>query len=274
MGRIRNTLELAKVSWRVLMQDRELLWIPVLSMVASLVLLAVLAVPAFAMLDTTSADDSVSPGLAFIGLLAALGMSIIAVFFNGALVGAAHDRMTGGDPTVSSAISTAVSRLGGLVPWALITATVGLVLQAIRERSGALGRIVTGIAGAAWEVVTFLVIPAIVIDGLGAVDGVKRSGALLKRTWGENLAARVGFGLVGFLAALPLLVIVALLVSSGSTALLVVGIVIAVVGFALISVVMTALNAIFQTALYMYATTGETPSAFRGTGLPQTFQTR
>ena len=80
--------------------------------------------------------------------------------------------------------------------------------------------------------------------------------------------------LVGFLAALPLLVIVALLVSSGSTALLVVGIVIAVVGFALISVVMTALNAIFQTALYMYATTGETPSAFRGTGLPQTFQTR
>lgn len=272
MGRIKNTIELAKVSWGVLMKDRELLWIPVLSMLASLGLLIVLAIPAFAMLDTSSADESVNPGIAFIGLLAALGMSMIAVFFNGALVGAAHDRMTGGDPTVSSAISTATSRLGGLVPWALITATVGLILQAIRERSGALGNIVTSIAGAAWEVVTFLVIPSIIIDNLGAVEGVKRSGQLLKTTWGENIAARVGFGLVGFVAALPLLLIVGLLVASGSTVLTVVGIAIAVVGFALISVVMTALNAIFQTALYMYATTGETPADFRGTGLPNSFE--
>ncbi|MCP3938967.1 MAG: hypothetical protein GY708_26775 [Actinomycetia bacterium] len=271
MDRIKNTIELAKVSWQVLMHDRELLWIPVLSMFASLGLLIVLAIPAFAMLDTSSSEESVSPGVAFVGLLAALGLSVIAVFFKGALVAAAHDRMTGGDPTVSNAISRATKHIAGLVPWALLTATVGLILQAIRERSGILGRIVTNIAGAAWEIVTFLVIPAIIIDDMGAIDGVKRSGQLLKRTWGENLAARVGFGLVGFAAAIPLILVVVLLAASGSTALLVVGIAIAVVGFALISVVLTALNAIFQTALYMYATTGETPTAFRGTSLAQSF---
>jgi hypothetical protein len=273
MGRIRNTIELAKVSWSVLMHDKELLWLPVLSMVASLVVILILAIPAFAMLDTSD-TESVNPALAVLGVIAALALSTIAIFFNGALVAAAHDRMTGGDPTVSSAISRATARVGALLPWALLTATVGLVLQAIRERSGFLGKFVTNIAGAAWEIVTFLVVPAIMIDELGAIDGLKRSGQLLKRTWGENLAARVGFGLVGLVIGVVLALVVALFVATGVTVLIVLGVIIAVIGIILLSVVMSALTAIFQTALYMYATTGETPSAFRGTSLADSFRNK
>ena len=90
-----------------------------------------------------------------------------------------------------------------MIPWALLTATVGLVLQALRDRAGRLGDFVIGLIGLAWDVATFLVVPAIVIDDHGAWDGVKQSGSLLRQTWGENLAARVGFGLLGFLAVIP-----------------------------------------------------------------------
>lgn len=270
MGRIKNTWELAKVSWRVLRQDRELLLIPVLSFVSALVVLAVLLVPTIALLDTGSGDEGADPALAVIGIVAALAMSIISVFFNGALVAGAHERMSGGDPTVSSAMRKAMARMGGLLPWALLTGTVGLVLQAVRERAGFLGDFIVRLAGAAWEVVTFLVVPAIIIDEHGAVDGLKRSGSLLRQTWGENLAARVGFGLLGLIAIIPAVVIVALMGTLGGAAL-VVGILVAVIYVAVVIVVLTALNAVFQTALYLYATTGAVPSGYEDSNLRDSF---
>ncbi|NOX28888.1 MAG: hypothetical protein GXP35_02370 [Actinobacteria bacterium] len=276
MARIRNTIELGKVSWRVLMKDRELLWLPVMSVFASLILLGVLAIPAWGMLDSGTIDavtgeESFNPAIAILGLIAAMGLSMIAVFFNGALVAGAYERMTGGDPTVRSSISRAAKHLGGLMPWAILTATVGLILQALRERAGFIGKMVISLAGAAWEIVTFLVVPAIIIDDLGAIDGVKRSGQLLKTTWGENLAARVGFGILGIVAAIPLILVVVLLFATGMTVLIVLAVIIAVIGVVALSAVLTSLNAIFQTALYMYATTGQTPSDFDGTSLANSF---
>lgn len=270
MGRIANTWQLAKVSWQVLRQDRELLLIPVLSFLSSVVVLGALLVPTLALLDTGSGEETANPALALIGIVAALAMSIIGVFFNGALVAGAHERMSGGDPTVSSAMRRARTRLGGLLPWALLTGTVGLVLQAVRERAGFVGDFIVRLAGAAWEVVTFLVVPAIVIDGHSAVDGLKRSGSLLRETWGENLAARVGFGLLGLLAIIPAVIVVALAGALGGPAL-VVGIAIAVLYVAVVVVVLTALNAVFQTALYLYATTGSVPRGYEGSDLRNSF---
>ncbi len=273
MGRIANTWQLAKVSWAVLRQDRELLLIPVLSFVSSLVVLGALLVPTLAVLDTSAGEDQSNPALAVIGIVAVLALSIISVFFNGALVAGAYERMSGGDPTVSSAMRRAMARLGGLLPWALLTATVGLVLQAIRERAGFLGDMMTRLAGAAWDVVTFLVVPAIVIGENSAVDGLKQSGSLLKQTWGENLAARVGFGLLGMLAMIPAVLVIALTGALGGVALAA-GIVVAVLYVALVVVVMTALNAVFQTALYLYATTGSVPNGYENSSLRNSFSRR
>ena len=276
MGRIRNTFELAKLSWGVLKKDRELLTIPVLSFLVSAALLIPLMFVAFALASTESGateETTASPAMAVVGIAAALGLSVVSVFFNGALVAGAHERLTGGDPTVGSAIRRAFSRISGLVPWAIMTATVGLILRALRDRAGWLGRMVISAIGMAWEVATFLVVPAIIIDDKGAWDGVKTSGSLLKSTWGENLAARVGFGLLGFVAILPAVLLILVLGSLGGAGL-VLGIVIGVVWIALVVVVMTALNAVFQTALYLYATSGMAPSGFEGSSIGESFRRR
>ena len=277
MGRIRNTMELAKSSWAVLKQDRELLWFPVMSFMASIGVIVVIAIPIIAMIDLDAApgeETTVSPAVYVLGLLAALSLSIVSVFFNGALVAGAYERFSGGDPTVKSAVGRAFSRISGLVPWALLTATVGLILQALRERAGMLGRFVVNLVGMAWDVATFLVVPAVIIDELGAIDGLKRSGSLLKQTWGENLAARVGFGLLGLVAMIPAIILVVLAFAVGVTVFVVVAIVAAVAWVALVMVVLTALNAVFQTALYLYATTGSVPSGFETSPLPRAFEQR
>jgi hypothetical protein len=277
MGRIRRTLELAKSSWRVLQHDRELLVLPVLSFVVSAIVIGPLLLVAFVYTDgtTTNAagEESADPAMIAILIVAALAMSVVSVFFNGALVAGAYQRFTGGDPTIGSALGKASRHLPGLVGWALLTATVGLILQALRERAGFLARFVINLVGAAWDVATFLVVPAVIIDDKGAIDGLKRSASLLRHTWGENIAARVGFGLLGLVLVIPGFLIGGLAIAAGGP-VLIAGILVAVVWIALVVVVMTALNAIFQTALYLYATTGSMPTGFETTDLRQTFGPR
>ena len=59
----------------------------------------------------------------------------------------------------------------------------------------------------AWEIVTWLAVPVVVVEGTGAIDSLKRSAGLFKTTWGENLVAQAGFGILGLVLMLPALVI-------------------------------------------------------------------
>ncbi|MEO0494602.1 MAG: DUF6159 family protein [Actinomycetota bacterium] len=280
MGRIRNTIELAKTSWGVLQKDRELVVLPVLSFFAAAIVLAVFVVPGILALPeetgtTTAGEEEPIPALSVIlFVLGSLAATVVSVFFTGALVAGAHERMSGGDPTVGSAIGKATQRIPGLVPWALLTATVGLIIQALRERAGAIGQFILGGIDLAWNVASFLTIPAIVIDDKGPIDGFKTSAGLLRQTWGENLASQVGFGLVGFVAVIPAIVLVAVAAALNVTAFLVAAFVIAAVWIALVLAVISALGGIFKAALYLYATQGRAPEGFEGADLGGTFSRR
>ena len=257
MGRIRTTIELAKASWEVLKADKELIALPVISAIASIVVALSFLIP-FGFLEGT--EEVGTTEYVLLGALY-LALAFVTIFFNTALVHAANQRLSGGDPTLRSAIAGAMKHIPQIFVWALISATVSVILRAIQERSGFLGRIVIGFVGLAWTLVTFLVIPVYVVEEVGAVDSIKRSAQLFKLTWGENVAAQVGFGLIGFLAAIPFILIGALGFSAGG-AVAAIAIVVAVIGVAVVSTVLAALNGIFQTALYHYASAGSTPGDF------------
>jgi hypothetical protein len=258
MGRIATTIELAKASWRVLKADKELLLLPVFSGLASILVAASFLVPA----GYWRGSESV--GTVEYILLGALyvALAFVTIFFNTALVYAANERLSGGDPTVGSALSGAARHIPQIFVWAAISATVSVILKSLQERSGFLGQIVIGLVGLAWTLVTFLVIPVFVIEKVGVRESISRSANLFKRTWGENVVARVGFGLLGFLAVVPFALIAVGAVSSGSEAIAAVGLLIAVLGIIGVSVVLSSLNAIFQTALYHYASTGSVPGDY------------
>ena len=139
---------------------------------------------------------------------------------------------------------------------------VSVILRTIEERSGIVGRIVISLVGLAWSVLTFLVLPIIVIEGVGATQAIRSSVNLFRKTWGEQLAAQLGLGLVGFVAAIPgVLLAVAGFFSGGGAAM---G---ALIGLGLlwvlaVVVVMAALSGVFQTALYHFAVDGGAPSGY------------
>lgn len=182
---------------------------------------------------------------------------------------AANERMDGGDPTIGSALRGAALRVGGILPWALVSATISIILRALEERGGMFGRIAAGLAGIAWSLVTFLVIPVLVIEEIGVRDAIKRSGSLFKKTWGENVAAQVGFGILGFIAILPAALVIGLGVAAGGTVGLV--LIFAAVAYGLTAaMVLSALNGVFQTALYRYAA-GVDSGSFAGGELATAF---
>ena len=235
------------------------MWLPVIGAVVAAVVAAVVLIPVALTqdLDALTADpelasEQVGAGvyLALAGLT--LALAFIFIFFRAALVSGANERMTGGDPTVPSSIAGALERLPKLFGWAVITTIVGSILRAIEQRSGALGRFVIRIVGMAWTVTTFLVIPVIVIENSGAINSTKRSVALFRHTWGENLAAQVGFGLIGFLAFIPV-VVVAVIGAAIGTVLGFVLIALAVAAGILLIAALSALGGIYQTALYHFA---------------------
>ncbi len=256
MGRIRTTIELAKRSWAVLQADRELLALPVMSAIATMIAAATFLGPLFAT-GAAFQGDGGSEGISTVGYVVMAVMYItlafITIFFNAALVHGANERLSGGDPTLGSALRGAAGHLGSIFVWAVISATVSVVLRTLEERAGAIGRIASAIAGVAWSVATFLVIPVLVIEGGSAVDAVKRSGSMLRQTWGEQVAGNVGFGLLGFLAAIPGVALIVLAVLIGEGALIGVAIALAVVWFIAVAVVLSAMNGIFQAALYRHA---------------------
>ena len=261
MGRISNSIALAKSSWQILKADKELLLLPVISGIASIIVAATFVLP---LLNSGGLDDGEMSTTGYVLLFVMyVVLAYITIFFNAALVSAAHERLSGGDPTVGSAIRGAASRAGKILPWAIVSATVSMILRAIEERAGFVGQIVAAFAGMAWAVVTFLVLPIIVIEGMGVRDAIKKSGSLFKRTWGENLAAQIGFSLIGFVAVLPAIAIIVFGIGAGGGAAAA-AVVVGIVWIIVVSVILAALSVIFQTALYHFAIDGSVPSGYFG----------
>src|SRR5206468_674804 len=89
-----------------------------------------------------------------------------------------------------------------ILAWALVSATVGVLLRAI-ESNRQVGRFVSMILGTAWTIITYFVVPVLVVEKTGPFKAVGRSIELLKKTWGEALIGNFGLGFFEFLVVLP-----------------------------------------------------------------------
>jgi hypothetical protein len=253
-----------------------LLLFPLLSFLALVIVTISFAVP-WAVLGGISEIQRGAPGVIsyVLAFLFYLVTYTVMFFFQTALVGAAMIRLDGGDPTLRDGFGVAFSRLPQIIGYALIAATVGMILRWISDRAGLVGQIIGGIIGFAWSVATFLVVPVLVMEKVGPIEAIKRSGSLLRKTWGEQLVGNFGIGLIfGLLAFLVLIVgvlaVMALAQTSFALALVVIVAVILVVG--VLGLIGSAASGIFTASLYRYATKGDPGAAFRADTMSAAFR--
>jgi hypothetical protein len=271
MGKFSRSWQLVMQSFAILRSDKQLMLFPVLSAVSCFILTAIIATGgAFLVLPARAAalaageqfHPNQSP-LFMIGMFTLYVVNyFVIVFFNVALVGVANSRLMGGTWTFRDGLDLAWERKFTIFQWALVAATVGVILRTLEERLGLIGRIIMRFVGIAWALACYFVVPVLAFEDLTPIEAVKRSSKLFRDTWGEKVMGGFSLSLVSMVLMLPGigLVIVATFLA-GVTGLLV-GLAVMFIYFLLLSVFMSAVGGIFNAALYRYACFKQVAPAF------------
>jgi len=272
-GVFSRSWELTKLSFRVLMQDKEMLLFPFLGGLFSLLFsLALLYPTVISGLLERGSETQINVLGYVLTFVVYLGLAFIATFFNVCVVYTTKVRFEGGNATFMDSIKFAMTRLPRILAWSAVSATVGLLLHMLDQLANRLGGVggmlfsfIQKMLGLAWSVVTVFVVPAMVYEDLGPFDAIKSSVEALKKTWGESLIRHYGLGLVkaiflvvGVVVGIFLIIALSKLGGIGT----VLGIVLLICYVMMVILVFSVLNGVFNTALFVYANEGQAASAF------------
>jgi len=272
--------QLSKLSFSVIKADPELLLYTFLSAIMVFATIGAASYPAYeadqtegshwAMTEGTDSEtgeatsEPTNQYMAWIFLTYMIG-SIVVVFWNSAIIASAHERLTGGDPSIMTGIKVAFSRIHIIVLWGIITGTVGLLLRIARDAISnnqkahpavkILAYIVLWLVEVAWWIYTFFIIPMIVLEKKGIGEGLRDGRALFGKTWGENVVSGLGIGFMSIIG-IVFSVIIGFLVMSFSQ---IAGIIIMITMIGLTILLCNTAEVVVVAALYEYAKTGKMP---------------
>jgi Family of unknown function (DUF6159) len=280
MGKLSNTWDLVRQSFDILRKDEELMLLPILSAISCIaVSVSLLAGSGLFFYPAVKAEIAAQGAWHPSNNLIIGGMFVfylvnyfVIIFFNTALVSAASIRLEGGNPTVRDGLRAAWNRLGVIFQWALVAATVGMILRMIEERSSLIGKLVAGLVGLAWTLATFFVVPVLAFENAGPIEALHRSAELFRDNWGEEVIGTFSFGLIFFLLALPGILLPLLGGSLAGGTGVTVGVSLMIIYFIFLSVVSSSTQGIFLAALYRYATKGEVSPGFSKGTFTSAFQ--
>ena len=265
MGRIGRSFQLVGQSSRILMQDKELMALPLIS---GTIIVGVVASFAFGFgLDASSVERH-GPDVYLPFFVMYVATYAIGIFFQAAVVAGATERMRGGNPTVGSALAAAGRRLGPILMWAVVAGTVGMVIRAIHDRVSFVGKIIARLIGAGWSLATLFVVPVLVLEEHSIGQSFTRSVSVFTQTWGETVVGGSSLGAAAVCAWVTLVAVVGLLAyaGAGAIALMVFG-----AGVIFLMLFFSALQGVYVALLYRYATEGHTTSGLDGDLLKQAF---
>ncbi len=267
-NRIDYTFSVMGHSWGLLQRQRSLLLFPLLSAISCALVILTFMVPLgfagkldYLLSEHERVKAGVSPVVAYgVTFLFYVVNYFVIVFFNAALVGCAARHMAGDETSFTDGLKIAAARTPQIFGWAVLAASVGMIFHIIENAHEKAGQVITAILGTAWTLMTYLVVPALVVEGYGPLDAVSASTRMLKKTWGDQLVSGVAFGLISFGLMTPAILILFIAMFGGHpSTLLVVGCVSWIV---LVACVQSALETIFQASLYIYSRDGQAPAGF------------
>lgn len=266
IGRFRASYLLAAESFEFLRKDKEMLWVPFMSFAAGVILVAALIgiwFSYFIIFEYASPEMDEIVSYVFLFLLY-IGGAFIFTFFQGVISAMVHMRVEGNDPTLGDGLGNSARHAGKIFRWSVITATVGVIINIIQDKLGWAGKVFGFIGSVAWSVLTFFMVPVLVLENEGVKPSIARSGRLFKEAWGETLVMNFSLGIFFTMLHLIWIGICAVLLFFSADiwyALIPVG-VLFFVGFFILLIVNSVLSGIFKTVLYEYASSGRVPESF------------
>ena len=263
--------EMSKLSMAVVKKDPELMVYMIIAGVMSLACLVGMSIPQFLEMEWAVNPDGFTGAYLGFTFVAYMVLSIIVVFWNCAIIANANIRLTGGDPKFADGVNAAVKRLPIIIVWGIIAGTVGLLLKALEgaarssdnDAARAMAAFVHFLGGLAWWVMTFFMIPHLILEGQSVGDALKSSKKTFFSTWGENITSGLGIGLIGFVIAVPIIAVtLGLTVVAGP-----VGLFFGAIAIGLLIAWTNAAEQVAVVALYRFAKDGQMPKIYQDNGM-------
>ncbi len=296
MGAWSESRTLTGLTWGVVKDNLYMLLFPVVAAVlAAVLVLAVVGIGLGLLGLTTTAEDYLATGqveespalfAGIVTLIAAgyLGTLITQICMAG-LVSCADKELQGEDSSFSAGIAAALKHLPALLGWAAIQALVGWLLAAFRnggqggtsiQQAVRIG--LAGVAQVAWSIVSFFVLPLIVLRGSGTIQALRESYAMIRITWGMQIAGgvRLGFfvALLGLLPGIAATIGGVFLLFNDQLALGIPLIVLGIVVITISQVLISTLRAVFSVALFHYAEDGDAIGPYNAEQLQRSVHVR
>ncbi len=287
MNAFSRSWKITKLTFSVINKDRELIGFALLAFVFSTLFSIAMIFPSIlpSLLEGELSQDTMGVYQYITLFLTYFGLAFIATFFNVCVVYTTKIRFEGGNATFSESIKFAFSRIGLIIKWSLLSATVGLLLRLLQNlaaRLGKIGQVVANILisllGMAWSIISIFVVPVLVYEKLGPVDALKKSMEVIKKTWGESLIKALGLGLIQFFVFFLVILVsgglaYVLALTYNLTGLLI-GISVGLVLLLLVGLIFSVANTIFNTALYVYANNSIIASGFSEEVIKSAFKSK
>ncbi len=272
-----DTFEMLGASWHVLKKDMEITLFFLLAMACKLGLIyfayknfIVLYPDGFESVRQDLQGDRQKLYIAGGALIFAY--HLIGQFFNAAIVGSAARRLQGGNPNVFTGIFDALKRLPSLMIWVVVYACL-MTITGMFKRKGKIQKMFGGAVQGAFHVLTFFVLPLIMIENANPFGAMGRSSSLLGKTWGHQIVANISMFVFRFIASIPGIAVIAggvyffqddqmRMISAG------VGSFLLVMGAGVIQ----TLTEIYRTALFLYVRDQKAPQGFADHKLQNAFK--
>lgn len=273
-GRLKTAWLLLKQSLKILKNNKVLLKYPLMSGVLSVLLLIIFGIIILIGGDTfvyTAKDFLGDDEVYFtnIGMVLGFFYYVIAFFviymYNAGLAAHVLDIFKGKSGDYKSYMKLAWGKAGVLFVYSIITAVVGVIIN-ILERNRITGYILSRIIDVLWALANLFTIPLIVEEDISAPKAIKQSAKLFKSTWGQNIGARIGFGLIVFLLyillLIPLMFLFIFIASFLGAYAVIAVIILLVISLLAVFIVETAASQVLNVALYYFARYRQVPAAF------------
>ncbi|MDA7555157.1 DUF6159 family protein [Euryarchaeota archaeon] len=264
MNRIKRGFRITKLGIHVVKADPELMVYLLFSGIMSVLSFGAVLTFTGGLGFVIGNDEGFEGGVAVGTFISYFIVSVITVFWNAAIIASAYERMTTGrNPSFSYGIKQAMKCFPQILIWGLISGTVGVIISFFEAMADSdnivvaiIGRIISIMISVAWWMTTFFVVPMIVLEKNGVFESMGKSPELFERTWGENIVASAGTGIINFIVILTIIVVCLPLFIFGEIGAALAFILI-VIGIAISSLFFTACDAVNKASMYYYAKTGE-----------------
>lgn len=238
MGKFKSTWKLVRQSFTVLMQEKRLLFFPVVTSFFTVFIFLFFIAPipfqptgnsyfeqdhweAVAEsilrgeLSQVESGESLELDTWFLGYLTLLYLvsMFLLTFFNTAFFNEIINALNGRPVSITGGLRFALTKLRPIAMWSLLAGIVGIVIQKLEQYFGFFGRWIVGLIGIVWSVASVFAVPVLIReeDSANPFEILKKSALLIKRRWGEGLIGYVGIRTAGVILAVGLIVVFSIL---------------------------------------------------------------